>query len=138
MYLNKPTNASICALSRRQREDVSPRLLELIPRLHSLSIRVDERMMTSPKYVRRIVVRTAPALFVLPCGDQNCREGGHDISDVVLAALRLMQDSFSGSHQCTGWIGGDRCKRTIWYVGEAEYVSVAPRARHAVASGRGE
>ena len=123
MY-NKPTNAALCAVDRRQREDSAPRLAELIPRLTSLSIKVDEKsVITSPKYVRRIVVPSAPAMFILPCGNLNCSDGGHDISEDVLTALRHRKRSFGGSHCCSGWIGSSRCERTVWFECEAEYSS---------------
>jgi len=126
MYPNKPTNASLSATDRRRREDGAPRLSELIPRLTALSIWVDERsIIASPKYVRRIVVGSAPALFILPCSDQNCSEGGHDISDEVLASLREGRASFSGSHTCSGWIGSSQCRRMIWFKYEAEFASAA-------------
>lgn len=124
MYHNKPTTAALCAIDRRQREDNAPRLAELIPRLVSLSIRVDERsVVTSPKYVRRVVVNSAAALFILPCGNQNCSDGGHDISSDVMAALQKRLRTFGGSHLCSGWIGSSRCERTIWFECEAEYSS---------------
>jgi hypothetical protein len=122
MYSNKPTNAELCALDRRQREDSAPRLMATVPQLVSLSIRIDERSMIScPKYVRRIVVKSAPALFILPCGNQNCSDGGHDITDDVLAGLRHQRRTFGGSHSCTGWIGSSRCERTMWFECEADY-----------------
>jgi hypothetical protein len=124
MFRNKPTNAALCAMDRRQREDNAPRLVDLLPKLSALSIRVDEHStVASPKYVRRIVVRSAPAVFLLPCSDANCTDGGHDISGVVMIALRAGQRAFTGSHECTGWIGSNRCSRMIWFEGEAEYVA---------------
>jgi hypothetical protein len=124
MFNSKPTNAAICAIDRRQREDGAPRLAELIPLLVELSIRVDERsMIVSPKYVRRIVVKRAPALFILPCGNQNCSDGGHDITRDVLTGLRDHQRRFGGSHTCPGWIGGTPCERKMWFECEAVYAS---------------
>jgi hypothetical protein len=122
MYNNKPSNAALRATDRRQREDSSPRLTDLLPKLASLSIRIDERsVIASPKYVRRIVVQSAPALFVLPCGNQSCTDGEHDITTDVLAGLRRQQRTFSGSHTCSGWVGSNRCERTMWFEVEADY-----------------
>lgn len=124
MYPNKPTNASLCAADRRQREDNAPRLSERVPRLTALSIWIDEgSIVTSPKYVRRIVVKSAPALFILPCSDQNCSDGGHDITSEILAALAQHRHSFDGTHACSGWIGNNHCQRTIHFQCEAEYLS---------------
>lgn len=126
MYPNKPTNASRCAADRREREDSAPRLADRVPRLATLSIWIDEgSIVTSPSYVRRIVVKSAPALFVLPCSDQNCSDGGHDISSEVLGALAQERRAFSGTHACDGWIGNSRCQRTIRFRCEAEYVAGA-------------
>jgi hypothetical protein len=122
MFPNKPTNSVLAATARRQREDDAPRLAALIPELKALAIRVDEKsIITAPKYVRRFVVDRAPAVFLIPCSDPNCSDGGHDISSEVMPALRSRKPRFNGSHTCTGWIGSNHCERTIWFEGEAEY-----------------
>src|SRR5512147_447027 len=122
MFPNKPTNAMLAATARRQREDDAPRLATLLPEVTALAIRVDERStISAPKYVRRFVVDRAPAVFLIPCSDPNCSEGGHDISSDVVAALRSKRSHFTGSHVCTGWVGSKQCERTIWFDGEAEY-----------------
>lgn len=125
MFSNKPTNAAIAATARRQREDDAPRLAVVVPGVTSLAIRVDERsVISAPKYVKRFVIDRAPAVFLLPCSDANCSDGGHDISSDVVTALRSKKARFAGSHVCTGWIGSKRCERTVWFEGEAEYATV--------------
>lgn len=122
MFPNKLSQAAVCAVDRRQREDVAPRLSAILPRVAELSIHVDEHSsIMSPQYVRRIVVQTAPALFLIPCSDPNCADGGHDISSEVLAALGSKRPAFRGTHICPGWVGSRQCSRTIWYSGEAAY-----------------
>jgi len=125
MYPNKPTNAALAATTRRQREDNAPRLAVVIPELTVLAIRVDERsIISAPMYIRRFVVDRAPAVFLIPCSDSNCSDGGHDISSEVMAALRGRKHRFTGSHVCTGWVGSKHCERTIWFEGEAEYARI--------------
>lgn len=122
MFPNKPTNAALAATTRRQREDDAPRLAAVVPDLTALAIKVDEKsIISAPRYVRRIVVDRAPAVFLIPCSDPNCGEGGHDISSEVMAALRGKKHRFNGSHLCTGWVGSKHCERTIWFEVEAEY-----------------
>ena len=122
MFPNKRTNAALAATARRQREDNAPRLAAEIPELTALGIRVDERsIISAPTYVRRFVVGQAPAVFLIPCSDPNCSDGGHDISSEVMVALRGKRYRFNGSHTCTGWVGSKPCERTIWFEGEAEY-----------------
>jgi hypothetical protein len=122
MYSRKPSNAAICAKERRRLEDESPRIAALFPELVGLKIAVEERSATAtPKYVRRIVVESAPAVFLLPCSDPHCSDGGHDVSTEILAALRQRLPTMSGSHQCAGTIGSANCQRRIWFDVEAEY-----------------
>lgn len=124
MYFRKPSNAAICAQERRRREDDAPRISAILPDLVGLKISVEERSATSsPKYIRRIVVESAPALFLLPCSDPHCTDGGHDVTNEILSALRASKKAFGGPHECNGTIGSTPCHRTIWYDAEAEYRS---------------
>lgn len=124
MFSNKPSNASISAVDRRQRENDARRLTDVLPQLLELSIYVDEHSsIAAPKYVRRIVVGSAPALFIIPCSDPNCAEGGHDVTAEVLKSLSSHRMTFDGTHICSGWIGGRQCNRTMWYRCEAIYVT---------------
>jgi hypothetical protein len=110
---------------RRQREDEAPRLATKIPDLTSLSLSIEERSgsnnLTEPKYLRRIVVTGAPALFLLPCGDPRCNEGGHDVTSFVMSSLQRRERSFNGEDACCGSLGASPCLRVLRYEGAAEY-----------------
>lgn len=122
MYSRKPSNAAVCAQERRRREDDAPRISAVFPDLIGLKISVEERCTTAtPKYIRRIVVGSAPAVFLLPCSDPHCSEGGHDVTTEMTNSLRARKTAFSGTHECNGTIGATPCHRTIWYDAEAEY-----------------
>jgi hypothetical protein len=122
MYSRKPSNAAICAQERRRREDDAPRISTLFPDLLGLKISVEERSTTAtPKYIRRIVVTSAPALFLLPCSDPHCSDGGHDVTQEMMNALRAQKSAFNGTHECNGTIGATPCRRVIWFNAEAEF-----------------
>lgn len=110
---------------RRQREDEAPRLATTVPKLESLGIQLSEGNpgMSNPQHAhtRRIVVATAPALFVMPCGDSQCRDGGHELTSQVLSALRSGKQKFEGENSCSGVIGSADCRRVLRYVGTASY-----------------
>jgi hypothetical protein len=126
MFFNKPSNASLCAVERRRREDEAPRISKILPQLSTLSIHVDEHStIASPRYVRRVVIDSASTLFIMPCSDPHCCDGGHDISSAVIEAVRSKRGSFSGTHICDGQIGSRDCGRKIWYSGEASYQAEA-------------
>ncbi|RLB45180.1 MAG: hypothetical protein DRI90_28735 [Deltaproteobacteria bacterium] len=67
---------------RRSRENDAPRLRDRIPQLQSLRLELSEYRQggTSPmgRHTRHIVVERAPALFIIPCGDHNCDDGGYN------------------------------------------------------------
>jgi hypothetical protein len=110
---------------RRQREDEAPRLAVLVPRLESLGIQVSEGNpgISNPmgSHTRRVVVATAPALFVLPCGDSQCRDGGHELTAELLSGLRQSKLEFKGENSCRGVIGSSECRRVLRYVATASY-----------------
>jgi hypothetical protein len=68
-----------------------------------------------------VVVATAPALFVLPCGDSQCQNGGYELTSQLLSALRTHKQKFEGEHCCGGSIGGSECRRVLRYVATASY-----------------
>src|SRR5687767_10118781 len=82
---------------RLQRENEAPRLAALIPALETLQFTVEERRGTWPSatpegsHVRHVVVATAPALFAITCHDPECRDGGHDVTTLVMRALRARE-----------------------------------------------
>lgn len=110
---------------RRKREDESPRLIAEVPRLQSLALEIEEKSegspVAEPTHVRRVVVQHAPALFFLPCGDARCRDGGHDVTDPVMRALRVGQTRFEGQDACAGSVGTGPCSRVLHFVGIATY-----------------
>ena len=110
---------------RRRREDEAPRLNTEIPKLETLKLEVEARrsgsVVSEASHIRRIVVDNAPALFMLPCGDPSCRDGGHDITHPVMYALRAGQTTFDGEDTCHGQTGSATCSRILHYVGKATY-----------------
>lgn len=110
---------------RRKREDEAPRLSAEFPKLESLRLEIEERRSGSPVgeagYIRRIMVDHAPALFVLPCGDPSCKDGGHEITDGLLRALRGGQGRFETEDPCRGQIGSSECQRVLHCIAIATY-----------------
>jgi hypothetical protein len=112
---------------RREQEDRAPRLATMIPTLESLKLDVQERRGTWPSanpegsHVRRIVVSTAPALFLITCHDPECRDGGYDVTSLVMRALRARESRFEAADQCRGHVGSADCQRVIKVFGSAAY-----------------
>lgn len=111
------------SVERRRREQEAARLASEVPGLKSLRIEVVEHLPTgSSKYVKLVVVAHAPALFVLPCGDRDCNDGGHDLTREVMWALRARQNELSGESSCQGSVRSGNCPRLISYRLSAEYM----------------
>ncbi len=91
----------------------------------SLRLEVEEKSDTiaamQPKYVRLVVVAAAPALFLIPCGDPNCVDGGHDVTSMVMSALRAKKTRFGGDDECRGTVGTSLCARSIHFEATAAY-----------------
>src|SRR6185436_8702161 len=108
-----------------QREDDAGRLPDRVPSLESLKIEISEKhaggTQAGVSHIRRIVVETAPAMFVLPCGDPRCKDGGHDLTNVILPSLEQGQTSFEGDDGCYGALGSAQCSRVLHYVATATY-----------------
>lgn len=109
---------------RRRLEDEAPRLRARIPALATLRLEVEERRAGSAaadtRYVRH-VVETAPALFLLPCGDSGCRNGGHDVTNAMLHALAAGSARFEIEDECWGGVGTARCGRVVKVIAFATY-----------------
>ena len=122
----RQSEASQRFAERRKREDEAPRLTAEVPRLQNLALEIEERSeggpVTEPTHVRRVVVQHAPALFVLPCGDARCRDGGHDVTYAVMRALRAGETRFEGQDVCAGSVGTGQCSRVLHFVAIATYV----------------
>jgi hypothetical protein len=110
---------------RRRREDAAPRLREAVPSLATLRLEVDERRGVTnagdPKHVRLVVVDSAAALFSLPCGDHGCRDGGHELTDVVLRALKAGAARTELEDPCHGNVGTVPCGLVLHLLLTATY-----------------
>jgi len=119
------TEAAERSAERRQRENDAGRLLDRAPSLTSLNIHFAERRVggTVPDatHIRRVVVDHAPALFVVPCGDQGCTDGGHDLTWAIVQCLDEQQTKFEGEHACSGSAGTGRCSSVLFYKATATY-----------------
>jgi hypothetical protein len=106
---------------RRKREDDAPRLAQVVPNLLTLRLEIHEENsgISTPEatYVRHIVVASAPALFVLPCHDKECKDGGHDLTREITTALRAKKTRFTGEDACSGHVGSANCRRILRYTG---------------------
>lgn len=126
------SQASIRTLERRAREEAAPRLAAEVPDLSSLDVEMEEvASSTAPivSYVRRVVVKAAPALFEIPCGDSSCKDGGHDLTYELMAGLRRRQSSIEGEDRCRGSIGTAACPRTLRYRASARFDAVLEPTR---------
>jgi hypothetical protein len=125
MYNRRQSEASLRYAERKRREDDAPRLAAEVPAVKELRLEIEERsggsLVAEPVHVRRIVVEHAPALFILPCGDSRCKDGGHDITHAVLRALRAKETRFEGQDLCSGSQGSGQCTRVLHYVALATY-----------------
>jgi hypothetical protein len=109
---------------RRRREDEAPRLRARVPNLVSLRLEVEEKRASAvaveSRHVRHIV-DSAPALFVLPCGDPACKDGGHDVTAMLLRGLLAGSQRFEVEDVCLGEIGSARCGRVVKVTAIATY-----------------
>jgi hypothetical protein len=112
---------------RQREEDEAPRLAAEVPRLRTLRLTVafarGASRLPESTHIRVVVVSRAPALFRVACADRECRDGGHEITDLVMAALRRGQTRFSGEDLCHGTIGSaeSRCSGSMTFEAEASY-----------------
>jgi len=110
---------------RRRREDEAPRLAAVIPDLESLRLEVSEKRgdigIAEVSHIRRVVVEHAPALFLIPCGESACRDGGHDVTRAVLRGLEQKSTRFEGDDPCSGQTGTAPCARTLVFTAFATY-----------------
>ena len=122
------TEASSRAMERRQREDEAPRLRQAVVGLQELRLEIIERVgggtSVAARHIRRIVVDHAPALFVIPCSEERCRDGGHDLTNEIMRALGSHATEFQGEDACFGQLGSSAgaCGRVLNYEAHAKYV----------------
>lgn len=110
---------------RWSREDAAPRLADVVPTLERLALHIEEHNGTSAidsaRYVRHVIVASAPAVFTMPCTDPNCEDGGHDVTGEILRGLQRGQIEFAGEAVCRGRRGGEDCRRVLHFQVRAEY-----------------
>ena len=115
---------AVRSAQRREREDAAPRLLATIPGVESLHIEVREQRAGHPvaeaAYVRRVVVASAPALFVVPCSDPTC-DGAHELTGRILTELRRGAARIEGEDECLGTAGSAPCRRVLHWACVAAY-----------------
>ena len=110
---------------RRRIEDEAPRLRDVVPRLTKLRIEIAEgrehATTAEISHKRVVVVAVAPSLFVFPCGDASCKDGGHDVTHEIVRGLRDGKTEIRGEDTCYGHTGTADCGRVLRYVAYAEY-----------------
>jgi hypothetical protein len=116
MMRRRGSEAALRFEERRKREHEARRLREVIPNLATLRLDITEgrgSTNSDPKHSRIIQVDTSPALFTLACADRSCREGGYDLTNDIIHALRSGQTHFVIDHTCSGTIGTAECGRSM-------------------------
>jgi hypothetical protein len=128
MMMGRSREAFLRFAERRRREDEAERLQSEVPQLRALKLEIEEHRGSSAlaetKHVRHVVVARAPALFVLPCGDPDCREGGHDLTESLMSKLREGVIEFVVEHECRGDVRGAMCDRLVRIRGACSYSGV--------------
>jgi hypothetical protein len=128
MMMGRSREAFLRFAERRRREDEALRLQAEIPHLRALKLEIEEHRGSSAlaetKHVRHVVVARAPALFVLPCGDPDCRGSGHDLTELMMRKLREGALEFVVEHECSGDVRGALCDRLVRVRGAASYSDV--------------
>lgn len=123
--MRRDPEAAKRAQQRRAREDSAPRLQQKVPRLAALKLFIKEwpfgEEAHEVSYTKLVVVDRAPALFVIPCADRACKEGGHDLTRRIIRALRDGKTEFTGKHECAGDIAGSECPLVLTFEAEASY-----------------
>ncbi|MDI1478428.1 hypothetical protein [Polyangium sp. y55x31] len=110
---------------RMAREDAAGKLVERAPDLTDLKIAIDEMprggSVGGNRYIRRVVLAQAPALFEVPCSESRCQDGGYDVTSEILAALTSRRTTFEGQQACPGRCSLGDCGRVLHYVVTATY-----------------
>lgn len=113
------------AAERRRRADSAPRLSAEVPNLETLRIEIRELRAGAPlpetTHAREIQVPHAAALFEFPCLDSSCRDGGHEVTGLILRRLRAGTDVFEGEDECLGSVGTAQCRRVLHFTATATY-----------------
>lgn len=125
MMMKRRSEAAERFAERRRQEDAAPRLKDTVPDLTACKIDIEEWRATGTSadvtHTRRVVVDHAPALFVIPCGDTSCRDGGYDITSQLVRGLREGRREVHGEDTCHGGVGTATCGRILKFTAQAEY-----------------
>lgn len=121
----KHTEAAERFRDRQRREDEAPRLSDRVPDLKNLRLSIAFSRgdaSVQPSHTRVVVVQRAPALFVVPCANKDCKNGGHDITQQVLDGLRDHKTTFTGTVRCSGELAnGSLCDGELQFEANAEF-----------------
>jgi hypothetical protein len=100
-------------------------LTDKVPQLVSLQLEFEDRsgIVGGSKYLRRVLVDRAAALFLVPCGDARCTSDEHDITSGIMPFLLQGKTSFHGDDACGGSIGDTPCMRTLRFEAVATYTT---------------
>ena len=129
----KPSEASLAAAARRERENGAARLKVQVPKLETLEIAIEERRegvgAAETRHVRRFVLANAPAMFDFPCSDRSCTSGGHDLTREIMMSLVALKTHFEGDHHCGSNVSPGSCARILRYVATATLSRLVMRNR---------
>jgi hypothetical protein len=125
MRRSRQTEAGLASQERRRREDEGSRLLEVVPRLRSLRLEVEERRGTSrldeTKHSKLVIVERASSVFVFACKDPLCRDGEHEVTRSIVHQLSVGATDFTVDDPCHGSVGTAACGRTLHITARATY-----------------
>jgi hypothetical protein len=123
MNSRKNSPQALRIADRRRREDDAPRLRDEVNTLTELRLDVQDGagVIQGNRYIRRVVVAQAPALFLVPCGDPRCTGDDHDLTATVIRALHQHATTFVGQDECNGSIGSSPCSRVLRFEAVATY-----------------
>src|SRR6476469_7730313 len=115
---------------RDEREAAAGKLIDRCPDLVTLDIAIHESgPKTAPnelRYIRRVVVEHAPALFDLVCSSGRCEGGGYQLTAEILAALDTHAPKLAGQQACSGRTAeGEECGSLVRYEATATYRKAA-------------
>ena len=124
-YRQQQQEARDRVTERRKREDDATRLKLEVPSILTLKLELEElragQQIAGTGHVRHILVDNAPALFLIPCGDRACRDGGHDVTAQILRSLVRKAVESTGEDACRGSVHGGSCGRILRYTARATY-----------------
>ena len=124
--MRRPSAGSQTAAERRERENSAKRLQDVVPQLAGLKFYIQEGQNGDAEayvtHTRHIVVDRAPAVFEVGCSDRKCN-GNHDLTRLVLNALKAQQPTFEGSDPCGGENKLGACALELTFRAVADYAA---------------